>query len=154
MSWSPSDYRISPTRLPYGLALSKPWNNQGFPNATATILQNSANTLFATPLIYSSYVVAANSGLITNFIPSSADLTGMLLYIKCTTGGCVIIQNSAPAISFNNIVGATSGGAQAILTMNATAGNLTMLNGEVLQFIHDGTGWCLVGDRFVLSTQV
>jgi len=150
MAWVPNDYRIHPTRLPYGLALSKPWNNQGFNNATQVLLQNSSSTLYATPLINSSYVVAANSGLITNFLPSSADLTGMLLYVKCTTGGVVIIQNSTNLISFNNIVGTTSAGSTISFT---TAGNLTMLNGEVLPFIHDGTGWVMVGDRFVLSTQ-
>lgn len=147
----PQDYRLHPTRLPYGIALSKPWNNQGFNNAMPILIQNSSSTLFATPVINSSYLIAANSGTITNFIPSSADITGMLLYIKCTTGGVVIIQNSAPAIQFNNIVGTTSAGSTVAFT---TAGNITMLNGEVLQFIHDGTGWCLVGDRFVLSTQV
>lgn len=152
MAWNPADYRLHPTRLPYGLALSKPWNNQGFNNATPVLIQNSSSTLYATPIINSSYLVAANSGLITNFTPSSADLTGMLLYIKCTTGGCVILQNSVGGITFNNIVGALSNGV--FLVMNATAGNLTMLAGEVLQFVHDGTGWAMVGDRFVINTQV
>lgn len=150
-NWTPGDYRLHPTRLPYGLALSKPWNNGGFNNAMQVLIQNSASTLYATPTINSSFVVAANSGTITNFTPNNADLTGMVLYVSCITGGCVIIQNSSPAIMFNNIVGTTSAGSTISFT---TAGNLTMLNNETLQFIHNGTGWTLVGDRFVLSTQV
>lgn len=140
-----------PTRFPYGIALLKPWSNQGFAGAPQYLVQNSSNTLFATPNITNgSYWIAAQSGTITNFLPNDANMSGYLLYIKCTTGGVVIIQNSAPVIRMNNIVGTTSAGSTVAFT---TAGNLTMLNGETLQFVHDGTGWVLVGNRFVLSTQ-
>lgn len=138
----------SPTRFPYGVSLVKPGLDPRFNNSAQIIISNSSNTIFGTPdLSLGSYWVAANSGLITNFLGGEQ---GKLLYIKCTTGGCVIIQNSAPVIRLNNIVGTTSAGSTISFT---TAGNLTMLNGEILPFVHDGTGWVLLGSRFVLSTQ-
>lgn len=139
----------SPTRLPYGLALAKPWNNQSFSNAQQILLQNSASTLYATPTVYSSFVIAANSGIITNFLPGDNNVIAQMLYIKCTTGGVVVIQNSAPAIRVNNIVYNISAG---ILKLTSTAGNITMLNGEMLSFLHDGTGWVLTSPRVVDTT--
>jgi len=87
---------------------------------------------------------------ITNFTSAIGDEFGRLIYIKASTNG-VILQNSFGGITFNNIIGTTSTGSTVAFT---TAGNLTMLNGEVLEFICDGTSWCLVGSRFALSTQV
>lgn len=140
-----------PTRFPYGVAFAKPWNNQGFSNANAILVQNSSSTLFATPNITGgSFWIASQSGTITNFLPNDPGMAGYLLFIKCTTGGVVIIQNSAPTVRINNIVGTTSAGSTVSFT---TAGNVTMLNGEVAQFIHDGTGWVMMNPRFVLSTQ-
>lgn len=137
-----------PTRFPYGISLVKPFSNPGFNNAAPTILQNSSSTIFSVPDITNgSYWLAANSGTITNFAGGEQ---GRILYIKCFTGGCVIIQNSAPVIRMNNIIGTTSAGSTVAFT---TGGNLTMLAGETLHFLHDGSGWVLVGTRFALSTQ-
>jgi hypothetical protein len=96
------------------------------------------------------FAVNFSSNTITNFLGGER---GKLLFIECQTGGVVILQNSAGGIRGNNIVMATSGGSQAILTMSATAGNITMLNGETLGFVHDGTSWSLIGDRIAISTQ-
>ncbi len=140
-----------PTRLPYGLSFGKPNANTSFGNAISYILQNSSNTLFATPNVdYGTMFIAANSGTITNFVGNGNEY-GRVLFIKCTTGSCVIIQNSAPVVRLNNIVGTTSAGSTVSFTTN---GNITMLNGEVIAFIHDGTGWVMESPRFVLSTQV
>lgn len=144
----------NPTRLPYGISLGRPnCNVSQFPNGTQYLLPASSGTLFATPNVdYGSMFIAANSGLITNFVSAGAGAEyGRLLYIKCTTGGCVVIQNSAPVVRLNNIVATTSAGSTVSFT---TAGNITMLNGEVIAFIHDGTGWVMESPRFVLSTQV
>ena len=139
----------NPTRFPYGISLVKPFNNPGFSNAAPILLQNSASTLYATPDITNgSYWVAANSGTITNFLNGEQ---GRLLFIKCTTGGCVIIQNSAPVVRLNNIVIGVTGATT--LFISATAGNVTMLNGEVIALIHDGTGWVMESPRTVFNTQ-
>lgn len=141
-----------PTRLPYGISYCRPGANTTLSTATQYVLQNSSSTLFATPNVdYGTYFVANVSGLITNFVGNGREL-GRVLYIKCETGGVVVLQNSAGGIIFNNIVGATSN--NQVITVSSTAGNLTMLNGEVLEFINDGVSWCMVGDRFVISTQV
>lgn len=141
-----------PTRLPYGLSFGRPnCNVSQFANGTQYLLQNSSSTLYATPNVdYGTLWIAANSGTITNFTGYGAEF-GRILFIKCTTGSCVVIQNSAPVIRLNNIVGTTSAGSTISFT---TGGNITMLNGEVIAFIHDGTGWVMESPRFVLSTQV
>ena len=141
-----SPYKTHPTRLPYGLSLSKPLYGA---NSNIVIL----DTATATPdCRLGSYFLAQASGpTITNFVGGER---GKLLFLECQTGGVVILQNSAGGIRMNNIVVLLSGGAQAILTLSATAGNATMLNGETLGFVHDGTSWSLIGDRIAISTQV
>lgn len=135
-----------PTRYPYGISFGKPNANSTFPNATQYTLASNV-----TPNVdYGTMFIAASGMTITNFTSAIGDEFGRMIFIKASTNG-VILQNSAGGITFNNIVGTTSAGSTVAFT---TAGNLTMLNGEVLGFIADGTSWCLIGDRFVLSTQV
>lgn len=133
-----------PTRLPYGLSFVKPGANTNEYVFTAgdTTPDVSLGTFF---------IVGASSLTITRF---DGGERGKIIYVHCNTGGAVTLQNSAGGITFNNIVSATSGGAQNIFTLSATGGNLVMLNNETLEFVHDGTDWSLVGNRFVLSTQV
>lgn len=134
-----------PTRLPYGLSFGKPNSNTSFANANQYTLASNV-----TPNVdYGTLWIAASGMTITNFTSGIGDEFGRLIYIKATTNG-VILQNSAGGITFNNIIGTTSAGSTITFT---TAGNLTMLNSEVLEFINDGTSWCLVGNRFALSTQ-
>ena len=131
-----------PTRLPYGISYVKPFLGI---NSGAYILETGA-----TPDVSMGtyFVVNFSSTTITNF--DGGEL-GKPIYINCQTGGVVVIQNSAGGIAFNSIVGTVSAG---LVTFSSTAGNITMLNGEVLEFMNDGTSWRLVGNRFVLSTQV
>lgn len=141
---------FQPTRYPYGISYGRPGANTTLTTATQYTLQNSSNTVFATPNVdYGTVWLAANSGLITNFSSVLGDEYGRLIYIKATTNN-VILQNSVGGITFNNIIGTTSAGSTISFT---TAGNLTMLNNEMLEFMNDGTSWCLVGNRFALSTQ-
>lgn len=134
-----------PTRYPFGISYGRPNSNTSFPEATQYTL--ASNT---TPNIdYGTLFRAASAMTITNFTSAVGDEYGRLIYIKATTNA-VILQNSVGGITFNNIIGTTSAGSTISFT---TAGNLTMLNGEVLEFINDGTSWCLVGNRFALSTQ-
>lgn len=137
---------FQPTRLPYGLSFGRPNANTAFPNATQYTLASNV-----TPNVdYGTLWIAASGMTITNFTSVLGDEFGRIIYVKATTTG-VILQNSAGGIRFNNIVGTTSAGSTVSFT---TAGNLTMLNGEVLGFMNDGTSWCLIGSRFALSTQV
>ena len=134
-----------PTRLPYGLSFVKPFNAFGA-TSSQYILQTGA-----TPDVSMGtwFQATQSSNTITNFLGGER---GKLLLINCATGGVVILQNSAGGIRFNNIVVATS--SNQVLTVNSTAGNLTMLNGETLGFAHDGVSWSMIGDRLVVSTQV
>lgn len=135
-----------PTRYPYGISYGRPSANTAFSNATQYTLASNV-----TPNIdYGTVFIAASGMTITDFTSGIGHEFGRIIYIKATTNG-VILQNSAGGIRFNNIIGTTSAGSTVAFT---TAGNLTMLNGEVLGFIDDGTSWCLVGSRFALSTQV
>jgi len=135
-----------PTRLPYGISFGRPSANAAFNNATQYTLASNV-----TPNVdYGTLWIAASGMTITNFTSAIGDEFGRVIFIKATTNG-VVLQNSAGGITFNNIVGTTSAGSTVAFT---TAGNLTMLNGEVLQLANDGTSWCLVGTRFALSTQV
>lgn len=134
-----------PTRFPYGLSFGYPTSNTAFAQAKQYTLPSNV-----TPNVdYGTMWIAASGMTITNFTSAVGDEFGRLIYIKATTNG-VILQNSAGGLTFNNIIGTTSAGSTISFT---TAGNLTMLNGEVLEFINDGTSWCLVGNRFALSTQ-
>ena len=134
-----------PTRLPYGISY-------GYPNANTSFAQAKQYTLPSnvTPNVdYGTLWIAASGMTITNFTSAVGDEYGRLIYIKATTNG-VILQNSLGGITFNNLVGTGSG-----TTVSFTSGgNITMLDEEVLEFINDGTSWCLVGNRFVLFGQV
>lgn len=131
-----------PTRLPFGLSFVKPGVASGEYTFTAGDVTPdvSMGTFFVT---------GASSLTITNF---DGGERGKFIFLYCNTGGAVTIQNSAGGINLNNIVGATSN--NQVITVSATAGNAVMLNSEVMQFMHNGTDWSLVGNRFVLSTQV
>lgn len=134
----------TPTRIPYGLSFVKPWNAFGATSgqyilATGATPDVSMGTYF---------VVNFSSNTITNFLGGER---GKIIFVQALTGGVVIIQNSAGGIRFNNIVGTTSAGSTISFT---TAGNLTMLNGEIINFMHNGTDWSMVGGRVVLSTQI
>lgn len=131
-----------PTRLPYGLSYVKP-----FTNAVEYTLV--AGDVTPDVSMGTFFVTAASSLTITNF---DGGERGKVIYIYCNTGGAVTIQNSAGGININNIVGATSN--NQVITVSATAGNAVMLNREVMEFMHNGTDWSAVGNRFVLSTQV
>ena len=131
-----------PTRLPYGLSFVKPGANSVEYTFTAGDVTPdvSMGTFFVT---------AASSLTITNF---DGGERGKVIYLFCNSGGATTIQNSAGGININNIVGATSN--NQVITVSATAGNAVLLNNEVAQFMHNGTDWSLVGNRFVISTQV
>lgn len=130
----------SPTRLPYGLSYV-------LPGAVSTTYTFTAGDVTPDVSYGTFFVTGASSLTITNF---DGGERGKIIYLHCNTGGAVTIQNSAGGIQFNNIVGTTSAGSTVAFT---TAGNAVMLNGETLQFVHDGTDWSMVGNRFVLSTQ-
>ena len=131
-----------PTRLPYGLSYVKPGVAAGEYTFVAgdTTPDVSYGTFFIT---------GASSLTITNF---DGGERGKVIYLYCNTGGAVTLQNSAGGITLNNIVGATSN--NQVITVSATAGNAVMLNRECLEFMHNGTDWAMVGNRFVISTQV
>lgn len=131
-----------PTRLPYGLSYVKPGVASG--DYTFTAGDTTPSVLMGT-----FFVTGASSLTITNFDDGER---GKVIYLYCNTGGAVTIQNSAGGINLNNIVGATSN--NQVILVSATAGNAVMLNREVMEFMHNGTDWSLVGNRFVLSTQV
>lgn len=133
----------SPTRLPYGLSFVKP--NLMTVQTGQYIIGTSA-----TPdvTIGTYFIANASNTTITNFVGGER---GKLLYIECLTGGVVVIQNSAGGIRIPNLAIATSGVSGMLVT---TAGNVTMLNGETLGFIHNGTDWSVIGNRVILSTQV
>lgn len=131
-----------PTRLPYGLSYVKP--GVASTEYTFTAGDTTPDVSYGT-----FFVTAASSLTITNF---DGGERGKVIYLYCNTGGAVTIQNSAGGITINNIVGATSN--NQVITVSATAGNAVMLNNEIMSFMHDGTDWAYVGNRFVLSTQV
>ena len=133
-----------PTRLPYGISYGRPGANSTLTTATQYTLASNV-----TPNVdYGTLFIAASGMTITNFTSGLGDEFGRLIYIKATVQG-VILQNSAGGITGNNLIGTGSG-----TTVSFTSGgNITMLNAEVLEFINDGTSWCLVGNRFALSTQ-
>lgn len=128
-----------PTRLPYGISYVKPGaNSNEFVIGTTATPDVSMGTFF---------VANASNTTITNFTGGER---GKVIYIRCETGGVVVIQNSAGGIRGQNLVGLGSG-----TTVSFTSGgNITMLNGETLHFAHNGTDWSLVGSRFVMSAQV
>jgi len=78
-----SPYKTHPTRLPYGLSLSKPFYG-------ATSGAYVLDTTTATPdCRLGSYFIANASGpTITNFVGGER---GKLLFVECQTGGVVII---------------------------------------------------------------
>lgn len=130
----------SPTRFPYGVSFVKPGAN-----STEYVLESGAtpDVSFGTYFIRSE-----SSNTISNF---EGGERGKVIFLKCSTGSVVIIQNSAGGIRLTNIVGTTSAGSTVSFT---TGGNITMLNGETIGFMHDGTDWQMLGTRFVLSTQI
>jgi len=135
----------TPTRLPYGLGFVKPFNAFG-----ATSSQYILPTGATPDVSMGTYFqVNFSSNTITNF---SGGERGKIIFINCLTGGVVVIQNSAGGIAFNSIVGALSNGV--FLVQSTTAGNMTMLNNEIAGFMHDGSEWNMIGNRFVLATQV
>lgn len=131
-----------PSRLPYGISYVKP--GVAAVNYTFTAGDTTPDVSLGT-----FFVVGASSLTITRF---DGGERGKIIYVHCNSGGATTIQNSAGGITFNNIVGATSN--NQVITVSSTAGNLVMLNNETLEFVHDGTDWSMVGNRFVISTQV
>lgn len=133
-----------PTRLPYGLSFVKPVAPSGeytFPTGDATP-DVSKGTYF---------VAATSVQTITNF---DGGERGKLIFVRCSTGLIVTIQDSAGGINIENIVMASSGGALGNLIYSATGGNAVMLNKEVMPFMHNGTDWDYVGIRTVINTMV
>lgn len=130
-----------PTRLPYGLSYVKP----GAIAADYTFVTGDTTPDVSMGTFF---VTAASALTITNFDNGER---GKVIYLYSNSGNATTIQNSAGGITLNNIVMTVSAG---ILAYSATAGNAVMLNNEVMEFMHDGTDWALVGNRFVLSTQV
>lgn len=132
----------SPTRLPYGLSFVKPGVSST--EYTFTAGDNTPDVSYGTY-----FITGASSLTITNF---DGGERGKIIFVYSNSGGATTIQNSAGGIRLTNIVGATSN--NQVITVSSTAGNALMLNGETLQFAHNGTDWSMVGTRFVLSTQV
>mgnify|MGYP001612042371 CR=1 FL=1 len=132
-----------PTRLPYGLSFVKPGANT---NEYVIGTSATPNVAFGTY-----FLANASNPTITNFTGGE---NGKVIFLRCSTGSVVLIGNSAGGIRGNNIVIATSGGAQNIFTLSATGGDITMLNGETLGFFHNGTDWSLIGSRVAISTQI
>jgi hypothetical protein len=130
-----------PTRLPYGISYVKP----GVPSNQYTF---TAGDVTPDVAFGTYFITGASSLTITNF---DGGERGKVIYVYSNSGGATTIQNSAGGIRLTNIVGTTSAGSTVAFT---TAGNALMLNGETLQFAHNGTEWSMVGPRFVLSTQV
>lgn len=133
-----------PTRLPYGISYVKP--GVSFDQYTFVAGDITPDVSYGT-----FFVTGASSLSIANF--DGGEL-GKNIFVYSNSGGSTTIINSVGAITFNNIVSVASGGAQNIFTLSATGGNLVMLNRECLEFMHTGSGWAMVGNRFVLSTQV
>lgn len=134
-----------PTRLPYGLSFVKPSALFG-----ATSGQSILGTGSSPDVSMGTYfAVNFSSNTIINFAGGER---GKIIFINCQTGGVTIIQNSAGGIAFQNIIGTTSAGSTISFT---TAGNITMLNNEILGFMFDGTEWNMLGGaRFALSTLI
>lgn len=133
-----------PTRFPYGVSFIKPGALAGaytFADGDATPDVSLGTVFFASTSV----------GTLTNF--DGGEL-GKMIFVRCTTGGIVTIQDSAGGINIENIVMASSGGALGNLIYSATGGNAVMLNREVMQFVHNGTDWDYVGIRTVINTQV
>lgn len=131
-----------PTRLPYGLSFVKPGANSG--EYTFTAGDQTPDVSLGT------FFQVANSGItITRF---DGGERGKIIYVYSASGSLATIQNSAGGIRITNIVTSVSGGAYFIIS--ATAGNATILAGETLPFIYDGSDWSYLGTRFVVNTQV
>ena len=130
-----------PTRLPYGISFVKP-------GAASTAYTFTAGDV--TPDVsYGTYFITGASSLtITNF--DGGELS-KIIHVYCNTGGAVTIQNSAGGIRCTNVVMTASAGNTVTFT---TAGNVVMLVGETLSFLHNGTDWSMVSNRVELSTQV
>lgn len=130
-----------PTRLPYGLSYVKPFANSVEYTLVAgdTTPDVSMGTFFQT---------AASSLTITNF---DGGERGKVIYLYANSANSTTVQNSAGGININNIVGILSN--NAVVLLSASNGNAIMLNREVMEFMHNGTDWSLVGNRFVLNTQ-
>lgn len=138
---SESAYRHSPTRLPYGLSYVKVGANSG----AYTFIPGDV-----TPDVsYGTYFVTGKSACtITNFDKGER---GKIIYLYCNSAGAHVIQNSAGGINIQNVVMTVS--ALGVLLYSSTAGNATLLNGEVAGFMHNGTDWSYIGVRNVIDTQ-
>lgn len=130
------------TRFPNGIGFVKPGANSG----VYTFVAGDQ-----TPSVKQGhyFVTAASAITITNFDDGER---GQFIAVACNSGGAVTIQNSAGGIFIpsNYVVNLSAG----ILKLTSTAGNVVMLDGEVLQFYHDGTDWSMVGTRMVDTTFV
>jgi hypothetical protein len=130
-----------PTRLPYGLSYVKP--GVGSTAYTFTAGDTTPDVSYGTY-----FIVGASALTITNF--DGGEL-GKVIHVYSNTGGAVVIQNSAGGIRIPSLVLTGSGVSGVLFT---TAGNVTMLNGETLSFLHNGTDWSALANRVSLNTQV
>jgi len=131
-----------PTRLPYGLSFVKP----GVASDVYTFTRGDQ-----TPDVsYGTFfTVAASAITLTNF---DGGERGKIIYIHCNTGGAITLQNSAGGLNVQGIVIADSG---AVHTMTlSTTSNYIMKNGEVVEFVHNGTDWSQVGASIRYTTQI
>lgn len=123
-----------PTRLPYGLSFVKP----GVASGEYTFVAGDQ-----TPDVsMGTYFVTASSALtITNF---DGGERGKIIVVYSNSGGATTIQNSAGGINLDNLLYSVSAG---FVKISANTGNAVLVNGEAVQFVHNGTDWSMVGTR-------
>lgn len=132
------------TRFPNGLSFVKP-------NVYAL---NTGNFYFApgdtTPDVSqgSFFVCAASALTITNF---DSGQQGQLLFVYAPSGGAITIQDSQGGIQLTDLVYSVSAG---FVKVSANTGNVLLNQGEIIQFVHNGTDWSQVGTRVTDTAQV
>ena len=123
-----------PTRLPYGLSFVKPGVDSGIYTFTAG--DQTPDVSYGT-----FFVTAASALTITNF---DGGERGKIIFVYSNSASATTIQNSAGGINLDNLLYNVSSG---FVKVTTNTGNAILVNREVVQFVHNGTDWSMVGTR-------
>ena len=121
---------MPPTRFPYGIGFIKPGANSGEYTLSASA---TPDVTFGTV-----WFTAASALTITNFRGGER---GKIIILVSGSNGATTVQNSAGGINIRQAIGVNSAG----FITTVTTGNYLMQNHDVLQFVHNGTDWDMIG---------
>jgi len=121
-----------PTRLPYGLSFIKP-------GAKSTAYTFAAGDVTPDVSMGTVFFNSTSSSTITNF---DGGERGKIIIVACDSTSIMTLQDSAGGINVTSLVYA---GSAAGYLLYSSTGNLAMINGDSVMFVHNGTDWSQVG---------